>query len=166
MHTRFLTPLTLLLASMLATAPLYADHKVSPELAALETLGNQPRHAFGRGFNFLTLGPVYFGHNESRLDPHAQDTLRDIADYLVAHDNTIERIIIHGHASSLAGEDYNLKLSDSRAYRVRDYLLRQGVEPQRLQVAGFGEIMPVDENWTRAGRSRNRRVEIYVIRMP
>ena len=49
-----------------------------------------------------------------------------------------------------------------RATAVRDYLVRHGIDAQRLTVRGFGESQPVASNETDDGRAQNRRVELRV----
>jgi chemotaxis protein MotB len=43
-------------------------------------------------------------------------------------------------------------------------LLSRGVEPRRLSLAGYGDQRPIATNTTADGRSRNRRVDIVVLR--
>jgi chemotaxis protein MotB len=57
----------------------------------------------------------------------------------------------------------NWELSAHRAISVSNVLQGQGVGPTRIGVMGFGEYRPIDTNSTEDGRSRNRRVEIYVV---
>ena len=69
---------------------------------------------------------------------------------------------VHGHTDSTGTESYNAKLSEERADAVARHLMRGGVARDRLRETGFGESRPVADNATSAGRSRNRRVEIYL----
>ena len=69
---------------------------------------------------------------------------------------------VYGHTDSTGTESYNQKLSDERADAVARHLMRGGVARDRLRESGFGETRPVADNTTSAGRSRNRRVEIYL----
>ena len=59
--------------------------------------------------------------------------------------------------------NYNLNLSQQRAYSVRNYLISQGVSPERMNALGMGPDMPVASNETAAGREMNRRVTIEVL---
>lgn len=157
--------LPLLATLLLYSTPLLANHRVDPALKELEA--RMEEHApFGPGFEFIELDRVYFGHDQTSLDARALKTLQKAAEYLLLNDNTIQRILIQGHTSDIAASAYNYRLSDQRAYRVRDYLLSHGVEDERMRVHSLGESAPADEPWSRQGRQNNRRVEIYVIRMP
>ncbi|WP_201094653.1 OmpA family protein [Thiocystis minor] len=69
---------------------------------------------------------------------------------------------IEGHTDSLGGAELNLSLSQRRAEAVRQSLIERGVEAVRLSVEGIGAARPIADNATAAGRSLNRRVEVYV----
>jgi OOP family OmpA-OmpF porin len=81
----------------------------------------------------------------------AVEQLKDCADLKLA---------IEGHTCSLGTDAYNQDLSSRRANSVREYLLAQGVAPERLTVFGVGEAGPVASNDNEEGRSQNRRVEL------
>ena len=46
---------------------------------------------------------------------------------------------------------------------MRVYLIKQGVETERLVAEGLGEAKPISPNETRAGRENNRRVEFVIV---
>jgi chemotaxis protein MotB len=58
----------------------------------------------------------------------------------------------------------NWHLSVHRAISVSNVLQKDGLSPKRLGVMGFGEYRPVADNNTDAGRAKNRRVEIFLVR--
>jgi chemotaxis protein MotB len=53
----------------------------------------------------------------------------------------------------------NWELSASRAISVAKYLVEQGISPQRLVAAGFGEFQPIDDGDSEEAFRRNRRIE-------
>ncbi|MFD2915247.1 OmpA family protein [Psychroserpens luteus] len=67
---------------------------------------------------------------------------------------------IEGHTDSVGSKSTNQALSSRRANAVRDYLISNGINADRLTAAGFGEDYPIANNKTRAGRAENRRVEV------
>ena len=74
-----------------------------------------------------------------------------------------ERIVeVEGHTDSTGTPAYNMDLSRARAEAVRTALVRDGVDPSRIEARGFGETAPLASNRTAAGRLQNRRVEIIV----
>jgi len=111
---------------------------------------------------FIPLNHVFFDHNKATLNKRSMSILDDAAQYVLLSDN-IARIIIHGHANSIAGKDYNDRLSDKRANAVKNYLLKKKIPAELMWVTGWGENDPIDENWIRTGSQRNRRVEIYLV---
>ena len=77
---------------------------------------------------------------------------------MAAADMGRSRIVIAG--GGLAG--LSLSLALKRALAVRDYLIASGIPASATDVAGLGSSMPIADNSTSDGRSRNRRVEIVV----
>ena len=69
---------------------------------------------------------------------------------------------IGGHTDDVGSEADNLRLSESRAKAVRDYLILQGVPASGISSKGYGESRPRADNGTAEGRARNRRTEFRV----
>ena len=67
---------------------------------------------------------------------------------------------IDGHTDSVGSDKSNKLLSERRANAVRDWLIANGIDKDRLTARGFGEENPIDSNKTAAGRTNNRRVEV------
>ena len=72
----------------------------------------------------------------------------------------VRRAEIYGHTDSLAGIEYNRKLSKSRVISVLRYLEKRGLDPLDVQTDYFGEERPKYENAPET-RYKNRRVEIH-----
>jgi OOP family OmpA-OmpF porin len=68
---------------------------------------------------------------------------------------------VQGHTDSTASAEYNQELSEARAKAVRDYFIKQGIAPGRIQAVGYGETRPVASNDSPEGRALNRRVELH-----
>ena len=45
---------------------------------------------------------------------------------------------------------------------LKNYLVKNGIDASRLTAKGYGQADPIDTNKTRAGRAKNRRVEVKV----
>lgn len=104
---------------------------------------------------------VHFATNAATILPDSQQLLDSIVDVLIANPN-IKRIEIGGHTDNRGNADANLKLSQERAEAVRDYLVKNGVAPDRLDAKGFGAGKPKGPNITPMQRARNRRVEFLI----
>ena len=73
------------------------------------------------------------------------------------------RIKISGHTDSVGKESNNLKLSQKRAEAVAAFLESNNVLKDRIDVEFFGESKPIATNKTKAGRQKNRRVEMEIL---
>jgi len=113
-------------------------------------------------FQFVPLENVYFIHGNDKLTERAQAVLDAIAQHVLRAGEDA-RLLVRGHADETGSLDYNYRLTDRRAVAVRDYLVERGVPVAQIEVFSRGEINPVDENWIREGRARNRRVELYLV---
>ena len=69
---------------------------------------------------------------------------------------------VKGYTDSTGSVSGNLKLSEKRANAVMNYLVKNGIDAARLTAKGYGQADPIDTNKTRAGRAKNRRVEVKV----
>ena len=101
-----------------------------------------------------------FDFNRYTLKPEFKPTLNKVADVLYNDPNT--RIRVVGHTDSRGSDEYNQRLSEHRAQATADYLVSQGVAASQMTAVGRGESEPRADNATAAGRTQNRRVEIYL----
>jgi outer membrane protein OmpA-like peptidoglycan-associated protein len=108
----------------------------------------------------VNLSDVLFDTGSANLKPGAREKLARVAGILLSHPDL--HIEVDGHTDSVGSEEYNQRLSEHRAESVHAYLVRQGISPQAVGTAGFGESRPVATNGTSAGRQQNRRVELVV----
>lgn len=75
----------------------------------------------------------------------------------------LQVIEVQAHTDYKGSGDTNLALSKKRAASVKEYLVSQGVNGDRLIAKGYGESQPIADNKTEEGRAKNRRVELKVI---
>lgn len=73
------------------------------------------------------------------------------------------QFVLEGHTDNRGSDAYNKGLSQRRADAVVDWLVDNGVAPDRLEARGMGESKPIAPNDTPAGRRENRRTEIVVV---
>ena len=110
-------------------------------------------------------GALLFDSGSAELKPEAEQILQKVGDILQYYGNgTIE---IEGHTDNvpISSSQYpsNEELSSARALSVFYYLEDNTLlDPTMLRHAGMGERVPVADNSTPEGRSRNRRVEIRI----
>lgn len=103
------------------------------------------------------LNNIFFDVNKTSLKQESQTELRYLTNLL--KQNPTLKIAISGHTDNVGSDSANMVLSTGRANAVRDYLIGQGIEPDRITAKGFGERQPVASNDTEEGRQKNRRVE-------
>lgn len=78
------------------------------------------------------------------------------------------RIVLGGHSDSDGSDEANETASRERAEAVRDFLIGEGVDEERIEIIAFGEQNPVEPNAlpdgtsNEAGRAANRRVEVTI----
>ena len=87
--------------------------------------------------------------------------LQQLADLLAQEPNL--QVRIEGYTDSSGTAATNQRLSAQRADAIKAALVDLGTEPARIQTQGLGPVRPVADNRTADGRSRNRRVEVYLI---
>lgn len=96
-------------------------------------------------------------HNDSTTysDSSEIKEIKEYANFLI---DTELYTVVEGHTNSIAEARYNYDLSSRRAEKVRDELIKQGVNPSRISAMGFGETTPLYDNNTVSGQAKNRRV--------
>lgn len=104
---------------------------------------------------------VTFDVGSSTLKPEFRATLDKVADSLIQYPNSL--IDVYGHTDSTGSDAFNQTLSENRARTVMNYLIMKNVPAARIRSQGFGETMPIADNATPEGRSKNRRVEIKIV---
>jgi len=122
------------------------------------------------GDRFVFQSEVLFPSGSAQLNPAGREELAKLADELSVLQQEIPEDIdwvlrVDGHtdAQPLTGGgrfESNWDLSAARAISVVQYLIDQGVPPDRLVAAGFGEFQPLVEGDTPEAYARNRRIEL------
>jgi OOP family OmpA-OmpF porin len=102
---------------------------------------------------------VYFEFDKFNITAQYVEVLDDVAAILDNYQDILVRI--NGHTDAVASEAYNQVLSENRAASTKEWLMINGVEPDRIKTEGFGKREPYASNLTEEGRSLNRRVEIF-----
>jgi outer membrane protein OmpA-like peptidoglycan-associated protein len=108
----------------------------------------------------VNMSDVLFDFNQATLKPGTREKLAKVAGILLAYPSL--KVQLEGHTDSVGTDEYNQKLSERRAYAVRDYLVAQSINANGLSAIGLGKASPVASNDNAAGRQQNRRVEMIV----
>jgi chemotaxis protein MotB len=114
----------------------------------------------------LLTDKVLFDSGQAELKPQSAPILSQVSHLLGlagGHD-----VMVEGHTDNVPihGSLYptNWELSTARASRVVRYLVAHGATTVRLGASGYAALHPIATNSTPSGRSRNRRVEIVLLR--
>lgn len=118
--------------------------------------------------NAIVLNNIYYEYNEAKLTEEAQSSLEfQLLTLLRTNPELI--VEIRSHTDAIGSDSYNLELSQRRAESVENYLIENGIDPNRLKPKGYGEQLPIANNTLEngednpEGRQRNRRTEFKVI---
>jgi chemotaxis protein MotB len=108
-----------------------------------------------------------FPSGSAKVKPEARALALAIANILQQYPRY--EVVVAGHTDnepiSTAEFQSNWDLSSSRAIRFMDVLLsNKKLDPKLFSAIGYGEYRPVDSNNTAIGRSKNRRVEVSIMR--
>ena len=103
---------------------------------------------------------ILFATNSSELGQSSRTALTNFARSLVNHPQT--NVTIHGHTDNTGTRAINERLSDERAKSVAGFISGQGVSTNRITTKGFASDSPVADNASAEGRTKNRRVEIFI----
>ncbi len=133
-----------------------------------EILGKQPGIRI-EGDRFVFQSELLFPTASAALTPEGQRQLGELAKTLKTVTAQIPKDInwvlrVDGHTDrrpiNTVRYPSNWDLSTARALSVVEYLISQGIPPNRLVAAGFGEFHPIDQATTPEALARNRRIEI------
>jgi OOP family OmpA-OmpF porin len=113
-------------------------------------------------YRVVTETAVHFGFNKDNLTKQAKETLDQLATDVP---NTKGYIItVEGGTDSVGSADYNYGLSERRADAVIQYLASQhSIPAHKIYLVGLGKDKPVEDNKTREGRAKNRRVDVRLM---
>jgi len=105
---------------------------------------------------------INFDTGSDKISGRSEALMDRIAEKIKANPQ-VKRIRIEGHTDDVGGAKKNQELSQARAESVRNFLIKKGVEPERLQAVGYGDTRPLDKRKTAEARAKNRRVEFIIV---
>lgn len=134
----------------------------SPRTSVLTPVQVQKR--YGATLNGMAKTPVTYALYFLGDSDELTDESKMVATQVLAEigKTPLAEVVIIGHTDTTGTQDYNDELSLSRANVVRDKLIKQGVEPNRIETAGRGERELMIKTPDETTEPRNRRVEIDV----
>jgi peptidoglycan-associated lipoprotein len=116
---------------------------------------------------YFVLDNIYYDLDKAHIRPDAAKELDKLVQLLI--DNPEIKIELSSHTDSIASVEYNMDLSQRRAESAVNYLVQNGISPDRLVAKGYGELRPIARNTNPdgtdnpVGRDRNRRTEFKIL---
>ena len=106
------------------------------------------------------LEKLYFPADSSSITNNGEKVLLELYQFLKSNPNLA--LEIGGHTNGLPPNDYCDRLSTLRAKNVVNYLIKEGINLDRMGYKGYGKRKPIGDNKTKDGQRRNQRVEIII----
>lgn len=108
----------------------------------------------------LDFSPIYYELDSATLRSDSRELLDRVAAAL--RQQREARVTISGHTCELGTTEYNLALGQRRAASARDYLVKLGVDPERISTVSYGEERPAETGTGESVWSKNRRSEFTI----
>tara|TARA_B100000029_G_scaffold489762_1_gene547847 strand:- start:702 stop:1760 length:1059 start_codon:yes stop_codon:yes gene_type:complete len=162
------------------------DLKVKLDVALKEKIGELSEYRsefFGRlkeilkdqkeinivGDRFVLQSEILFQSGSAKIGKKGKEKLSEITTLLKSITKKIPDKInwivqVEGHTDNIpiSNDEFpsNWELSVARAIAVSKIMIENGIEPNRINVAGYGEFRPLVENESVENRNKNRRIEL------
>ena len=113
----------------------------------------------------VKLKPIFFEYNSSNITQQGAFELDKLVQIMKNNEKLI--IFVKSHTDNRGTDEFNLLLSDKRVKATIQYVISNGIDPNRISGKGFGETEPkVDckENCTEEEHEQNRRSEFLIVK--
>ncbi|MBK7409597.1 MAG: OmpA family protein [Saprospirales bacterium] len=111
----------------------------------------------------ISLRPIFFERSKAIILSNSYEELDNLAVLLLERPGISVRI--EGHTDNIGEYKSLMDLSEQRAMAVKDFLVRKGVHPTRVETVGYGPSRPLSDNKDEDQRSINRRVEVRITKI-
>ncbi|MGQ9848152.1 MAG: OmpA family protein [Bacteroidales bacterium] len=105
----------------------------------------------------IVLEGITFDKNKSIIKPESESTLWNAYQTLKNYPEMI--VEISGHTDNVGTRKNNIELSIRRANAVKEWLVKRGIEAERIQTKGYGPDRPIAPNDSEENKRKNRRIE-------
>ncbi len=106
---------------------------------------------------YLDLRNAFFDFDKAILRPDGKKALMPTVEWLRKNEKI--RLQVEGYCDERGSEAYNLKLGEKRAIAVKNYIISQGIDAERVTAISYGKV----EGASNKERQENRRVGLIVI---
>jgi len=109
------------------------------------------------------VAPVFFDFDSGALSEDARLTLDGNVRWLNREEHNDLQFVVEGHCDTRGSESYNLALGDLRAQIVREYLIQNGIDPNRVLTLSLGEERPSSQGEAEKDHALNRRAQFAMV---
>ena len=103
---------------------------------------------------------IYFKKGSYQLLPEARTVLYRKTDFLKKYPQV--SIIIEGHTDESGSRETNIAFGEHRSGAVKSFLIKEGIQRERMVAVSYGKERPVDTAKTANARAKNRRVHFVI----
>ena len=97
---------------------------------------------------------IFFDFDSALVRDEARSVLQRVADVVQRRPSKVR---IEGNCDEAGTVEYNLALGEERARAAKEYLVRLGVEPEKIATVTYGSQRPKDPGHDESAHARNRR---------
>jgi outer membrane protein OmpA-like peptidoglycan-associated protein len=110
----------------------------------------------------VRLNNIFFEQSQYELLEASFTELNRVAELM--KENPEMEIRLEGHTDNIGDFMLNVELSKNRVLTVKEYLVNQGIDANRIQFKAYGGTQPIASNANEDSRKQNRRVEFVILR--
>jgi OmpA-OmpF porin, OOP family len=110
----------------------------------------------------IILNDLIFAQGKSVIDPKSYPGLDEVVQMM--KENPKIEIQLEGHTDNVGSPKANLQLSQDRVDEVKKYIVKKGISKGRIQTKAFGGSQPLGNEMTPEARTKNRRVEMRILK--
>jgi len=100
---------------------------------------------------------IFFDYDRFDLNPESLEVLNELIAYLKANPDL--KVKIEGNCDDRGTTEYNLALGERRAKSAQDFVVTQGIGPERVSTISYGKEKPADPTQNEEAWAKNRRDE-------
>jgi len=150
--------------SVLLDHPYAAEEVEGDHLEETTSNSAQVQQVFGSALAAQPILPahfrLYFLKDRDLMTTESQQQYRNV--FADIKRRPVYQVEVIGYTDTLGEQSHNQQLSLRRAATLRDELVRDGLNPDSIIIAGRGELDPAVPTGPQVAEPRNRRVEITV----
>jgi outer membrane protein OmpA-like peptidoglycan-associated protein len=103
---------------------------------------------------------IYFDINKYKLSENDRQKLDEFI--LIIKNISYNKILINGYSDITGKKLYNIVIGKRRAERIKNYLIKMGIDKNKIFVTSYGIKNPIGNNDMESGKRKNRRAEIII----